>query len=161
MNHMGAARRTSPRSLATGILALGAAGGLLSGCAAAVKVTPPAPASAVPSCAAAMAALPPEVGGQERRDTTPVSGLTAAWGDPAVIAVCGVAAPGPTTQPCLSVDGADWVVQDLADGARFTTFGRDPALRLLVPERYAPEPLVLPAFGAAARALPSNGRSCS
>ena len=68
---------------------------------------------------------------------------------------------GPTTSECLAVDGVDWVVEPLADGVRFTTFGRDPALEVLVPSDYRPEPLLLPAFGPTARTLPTNGRTCS
>jgi hypothetical protein len=43
---------------------------------------------------------------------------------------------------------------------RFTTFGREPAIEVLVPHAYKPEPLLLPAFGPAAKALPTNGRTC-
>ena len=84
-----------------------------------------------------------------------------AWGDPAVIATCGWPALGPTTDECLDVDGVFWVVEELSDGAKFTTYGRDPAIVVLVPAAYAPEPLLLPAFGPAAKALPENGRRCS
>jgi hypothetical protein len=83
-----------------------------------------------------------------------------AWGDPAVIATCGWPPLAPTTQECLDVDGVYWVVERLSDGVRFTTFGRDPAIEVLVPHAYAPEPLLLPAFAPAVRALPENGRAC-
>jgi hypothetical protein len=92
--------------------------------------------------------------------TTAGTEAVAAWGDPPVIARCGVSALGPTTEQCLSVDGVDWVVREASDGAVLTTFGRDPAIEVLVPDAYAPEPLLLPAFAGAARALPSNGRTC-
>ncbi len=85
----------------------------------------------------------------------------AAWGDPAIIATCGWPALGPTEQECLAVDGVDWVAEPLSDGVRFTTFGRTPALEVLVPDAYKPEPLLLPAFRAVAEALPGNGRRCS
>jgi hypothetical protein len=134
--------------------------GVLAACSAAVEVTAPARAGS-PACAAAAARWPATVSGQERVETTADSGSVAAWGDPAVIARCGLAALGPTTDACLDVDGVDWVVRRLSDGAAFTTFGRDPAIEVLVPEAYAPEPLLLPAFGAAAKALPTNGRTCN
>ena len=67
---------------------------------------------------------------------------------------------GPTDKECLDVDGIYWVVEPLSDGVRFTTFGREPAIEVLVPDAYAPEPLLLPAFGPAAKALPTNGRKC-
>ena len=84
-----------------------------------------------------------------------------AWGDPAIIATCGWPALGPTQEQCLQVSGVDWVVSPLSDGTKFTTFGTDPAIVVLVPKAYAPEPLVLPAFGPAAEALPRNGRRCT
>ena len=77
----------------------------------------------------------------------------AAYGDPAIIARCGVPALGPTTDDCIEVDGMGWVAQGLSDGTRFTTFGRDPAIEVLVPKDYAPEPLLLPAFTEAAEQL--------
>lgn len=83
----------------------------------------------------------------------------AAWGDPAVIARCGVPAQPPSID-CIEVDGVGWIPQALSDGTRFTSFGTDPAIEVLVPSDYAPEPLLLPAFGAAARELPPNGHAC-
>ena len=96
----------------------------------------------------------------QRVETTADTEAVVAWGDPPVIARCGLGALGPTTEQCLDVDGVDWVVREASDGAVFTTFGRDPAIEVLVPDAYAPEPLLLPAFGDAARALPGNGRTC-
>lgn len=152
------ARRTA-RALATGTLALGVAGGLLSGCSSAVEASPP-PQAGSAACTAAASGWPESVSGKGRVETTADSPAVAAWGDPPVIARCGLAALAPTTQECLAVDGVDWVVRELSDGAAFTTFGRDPAIEVLVPDAYAPEPLLLPAFGEAARALPENGRTC-
>ena len=103
---------------------------------------------------------PVSVAGHAMTATSPQSPRTAAWGDPAVIASCGYPALGATDKECLDVDGVYWVVERLADGARFTTFGRDPAIEVLVPDAYTPEPLLLPAFGPAAKALPANGREC-
>ena len=53
------------------------------------------------------------------------------------------------------------MVSPLSDGTKFTTFGTDPAIEVLVPKAYAPEPLLLPAFVPAAKALPTNGRHCT
>ena len=83
-----------------------------------------------------------------------------AWGDPAVIARCGLPALGPTTEQCISVDGVDWVARELSDGTALTTFGRSPAIEVLVPDEVGQAPLVLPAFADAAKALPTNGRQC-
>jgi len=106
-------------------------------------------------------ALPHEIGaGISRRRTEPASTSTAAWGDPAIIARCGVPTIGPTTDQCLEVSGVDWVAHRFTDGVRFTTYGRSPALEVLVPSAYKPEPLLLPAFGAAASAIPQGDRHC-
>jgi hypothetical protein len=43
---------------------------------------------------------------------------------------------------------------------RFTTYGRSPAIEILVPRAYQPEPLLLPAFGGAAAAIPQGARHC-
>ncbi|MGB8381821.1 MAG: DUF3515 family protein [Dermatophilaceae bacterium] len=123
-------------------------------------MTAPANASD-PACTAAGASWPATVSGlapTELRDPSPA---VRAWGDPAVIARCGVDVPGPTTLDCVSVDGVDWVVEPLSDGTRFTTYGRSPAVEVLVPKRYAPEPLLLPAFGPAAASLPETGHHCT
>jgi hypothetical protein len=83
-----------------------------------------------------------------------------AWGDPAIIARCGLSPVGPTTDQCLDVSGVDWVAHQLTDGVRFTTYGRSPAIEVLVPSAYKPEPLVLPAFAAAASTIPQGERHC-
>ena len=36
-------------------------------------------------------------------------------------------------------------LRTLSDGASATTYGRDPAIEVLIPKAYAPEPLLLPA----------------
>ena len=85
----------------------------------------------------------------------------AAWGEPAIVARCGLAPPAPTADLCIHVDGVDWISHRLSDGYAFTTYGRTPALEVLVPDRYAPGPLLLPAFDGAAAALPGTGHTCS
>ncbi len=139
-------------------MALGAAAAVLSACSSAVEVA--VPAGAGPACAAAAGRWPASVSGMARRDTSPSSPAVAAWGDPAVIARCGVAALAPTSTECVEVDGVGWIPEPLSDGTRFTSFGTDPAVEVLVPKAYAPEPLLLPAFAAVASALPRNGLRC-
>lgn len=131
---------------------------VLSGCSSAVEVSP-APLANGDVCRAAASAWPAEVGDHARREVSD-AGAGTAYGDPPVIARCGVPALGPTTDDCIEVDGLGWVAQPLSDGTRFTTFGRDPAIEVLVPKAYAPEPLLLPAFSAAAETLPKNGLAC-
>lgn len=130
---------------------------MLSGCSSAVEVSVPGGGDA-PACASA--AWPRTVSGMERRDTSPTDPAVAAWGDPAVVARCGVAAPAPTDTECVDVDGVGWIPTELSDGTRFTSFGTEPALEVLVPSDYDPAPLLLPAFGAVVKALPRNGLQC-
>ena len=117
-------------------------------------------AAALPACASASLLWPTTVSGMPRRETDPDSPGVRAWGDPAVIARCGVAAIGPTDTECIEVDGVGWIPQALSDGTKFTSFGTDPAVEVLVPGKYAPEPLLLPVFAPVAKALPSNGLAC-
>ncbi|MEP6649016.1 MAG: DUF3515 family protein, partial [Lapillicoccus sp.] len=109
----------------------------------------------------AAASWPTSVSGRETVTTDPVDPAVRAWGDPAIVARCGVAAPGPTTDDCLTVNGVDWVATPLRDGTRFVTYGRDPAIELLVPKTDVPEGSLLPVFTTVAHALPENGRHCS
>ena len=118
-----------------------------------------APAAGAAVCATA--AWPSTVAQQARVTTEPASGSIAAWGDPAIVARCGLEALGPTTDDCVTVDGVDWVVRALSDGSVATTYGRDPAIEVLAPAAYGPVPLLLPAFAAVASTLPATGRACS
>jgi hypothetical protein len=141
-------------------LTLVASGLVLAACSSGVDGTAPARATE-PACAAAAGAWPAAPSGQQPVAVRTSSPSVRAWGDPAIIARCGVEPPAPTTLDCVEVDGIDWVAEPLSDGTRFTTFGRDPALEVLVPRHYAPEALLLPAFGPAAATLPTTGLRCS
>lgn len=114
---------------------------------------------ATTECKAAADAFPDTVSQMTRIDGVAATSA-AAWGDPAIIARCGVPALTPTAVECLEVDGVGWIPQALSDGTRFTTFGTDPALEVLIPKAYAPEGLLLPAFTAAAKTLPTNDLKC-
>lgn len=132
----------------------------LGGCSSGVEVTAPSLAGDS-SCVAASTHWPPDVSKLRPVATSPESPAVRAWGDPAVIARCGVATPGPSTDGCLSVNGVDWLAIPLSDGTKFVTYGRAPALEVLVPKAYAPEGSLLPAFTDAATRLPTTGGHCS
>lgn len=133
---------------------------VLAGCSSdTVEVTLPAEADGM-ACQFASASFPGTVSNLEPRLTTPESLSVTAWGDPAIIARCGVPAVPPTAVGCLEVDGVGWIPDTLSDGVRFTSFGTNPAIEVLIPDTYAPESLLLPAFSAAARSLPTNGLAC-
>lgn len=129
----------------------------LPGCAGAVQVAVPPLATQAP-CAGI--AWPATVAGAQAVPTDPADPATHAWGDPAIVGRCGVPVVPPTTLECLGVDDVDWVIEPLSDGTRFTTYGRDPAMQVLVPNAYAPEPMVLGDLTATARTLPATGRHC-
>lgn len=118
---------------------------LLAGCAGAVN-TAPAPYAADPLCAEVLRTSPATLGGQEERSTT--SQASGAWGDPAISLRCGVEPPGPTTDRCLAVSGptdevVDWVMTEEGTGQgeegnwTFTTFGRAPAVEVVIPVQFA------------------------
>jgi hypothetical protein len=93
----------------------------------------PGPDAAAPACAGVEQRLPATVLGAPE-GTTDVEGA-AVWGDPAVVLRCGVTAPGPTTDRCVTVDDVDWVFTEDDDGYRFVTFGRTPAVEVTVPKQ--------------------------
>ena len=134
---------------------------LVTGCAGAVDVDA-APHATDQGCAEVMATLRgagyDDLAGRQRRETD--AQATAAWGDPPVVLRCGVEPPGPTTDPCLHVDGVDWVVRETDEAALFTTYGRWPALEVSLPvEDRSGSDAVLAAVGGLAQRLPQD-RQC-
>lgn len=102
---------------------------LLAGCAPTVALAP-APAATSVGCASVVVGLPAAIAGAERRNTDGQG--TAAWGTPASVTLrCGVRTPQISSLPCTTVDGVDWLLQDV-DGKRvLTTYGRDPGVQLV------------------------------
>jgi len=125
----GRPRRIRLRTACAGVIALGAI--LLTGCSAAVPMQPAADA-VNPACADIIVRLPTTVADQPERETN--AQATGAWGDPtAVLLTCGVAVPGPTTLPCVSINGVDWIEDDSDKPRyRYTTYGRDPATEVYI-----------------------------
>lgn len=117
----------------------------LTGCASSVEL-PPAPEASEPVCAAVLLNMPDELAGATKRSTT--TQAARAWGDPPITVRCGVEPPGPTTDRCVSaVDPSgrsiDWVMREIGDDDvdedtwHFTTYGRTPAIEVVVPVKYA------------------------
>jgi len=120
------------RARSVGAAALLVAGvTLLTGCTSSVPLDPAADATN-PGCADLIVRLPDTVAEQPSRETNAQS--TGAWGDPAAILLhCGVAVPGPTTLPCVTINGIDWIEDDSeAPLYRFTSYGRDPATEIVI-----------------------------
>lgn len=121
----------------------------------------PAPLANDPACADVIVRLPDQVDGQDRRWTDAQS--TGAWGDPtAVILTCGIEPPGPTTLPCQSVDGVDWIIDD-ADAPRYrvTTYGRTPAVELYLDNEVVSSAAVLESLSNIVSLLPQDGGTCT
>jgi hypothetical protein len=97
------------------------------------------------ACAAFTAALPAELSTVgERRDVSPESDLTAAYGDPPVGVRCGV--PDPTgltaSSTLVTVEGIDWLPEQLTGGWRMTSVGRIANVEVTVPTEQGPAPSV-------------------
>ena len=87
---------------------------------------------------------------------------TGAWGDPAAVLLrCGVPVPGPSTLLCVTLDGVDWLRDDSqAPNYIFTTYGRDPAVEVVVDGNRASGTNALVALRLAVSAIPAT-RACT
>jgi hypothetical protein len=93
-------------------------------------------------------ALPDTVAGQEKRKTQPAAALGGAWGDPAIIAQCGVGVPRDFSRSaaCTEADGVGWFVPDAQVNDQsadvvMATAGYRPVLQVTVPASYRPNGL--------------------
>lgn len=104
---------------------------LLAGCGAIVPMTSAEDAND-PACATVIVRLPQSVADLSKRETN--AQATGAWGTPAAVLLhCGVTVPGPSTLPCVEVNGIDWLEDDSEKPLyRYTTFGRVPAVEVVV-----------------------------
>lgn len=113
------------------------------GCDSGVPVAVPSPAPEVATaCEPLVAAVPGKVLDAKRRDATPPSRLTAAWGDPPIELTCGVAPPAAMAtamSQCFEVNGVGWYAEPAVNGYIFTTVGRKLYVEVTVPTHYAPE----------------------
>lgn len=92
----------------------------------------PAKASGAPHCRRITEAAPATLGDFPRRDT----GLpgVAVWGDQDIVLRCGVTPPRPTSDPCVAVDGVDWVIdqkQSTRTRKVIVSYGRSPATQVV------------------------------
>jgi hypothetical protein len=93
-------------------------------------------------------ALPSTVGGEKERKTQPAAALGGAWGDPAIIAQCGVAVPKDFSKSaaCTEANGVGWFVpdsqvNDQSADVVMATAGYRPVLQVTIPARYRPNGL--------------------
>ncbi|MBF4629455.1 DUF3515 family protein [Curtobacterium flaccumfaciens] len=153
---MDTARRT-PRTLAIvgAVIALAAG---LTGCTNAVSMSA-APSANAAACAAVQVRLPATVDSKfDLRNTN--AQATAAWGDPEVaIYHCGVAVPTVSDLPCFSQGGVDWIRDDRGDQVVYTTFGRSPAVQVVVDSTKTTSSVVQE-LSDAVSSLPKDGHEC-
>jgi len=142
---------------------------VLSGCTPAVPMSP-APDAANPECAEVIVRLPDVLDDPAQQGTTgDPAGVwlkretnaqgTGAWGNPAAVLLrCGVPVPGPSTLLCVTLDGVDWLRDDSqAPNYIFTTYGRDPAVEVVVDGNRASGTNALVALRLAVSAIPATG----
>ncbi|MFB7886505.1 DUF3515 family protein [Cellulosimicrobium cellulans] len=137
--HPGAPRPRRPRPLARTLAVPALLGVVAATAACAPRIgVPVADDAQNPLCADVVLALP-ETLGEDLAKVGTTSQATAAWGEPgaAVTLRCGVEVPGPTTTTCQSVESeggtVDWLVVEDQGTWTFTTYGRDPAVQVVVP----------------------------
>ncbi len=132
----------------------------LTGCSATVSMKP-APEATTVACAGVVVRLPAQVAGLMRRETDAQG--TGAWGNPvAALLRCGVPVSGPTTQPCFTFGGVDWVARSSsATRVVFDTFGRSPQIETVVDgSRVNAADVVADLSGAVRAAVPSTFMRC-
>jgi hypothetical protein len=99
-------------------------------------------------CQRLVDALPDHVYDQSRRKTQPAAALGGAWGDPAIVAQCGVPVPPDFTRTagCQTADGVGWYLpddqfRDNSSDIVISTVGYRPILQVTVPATYRPNGL--------------------
>jgi len=117
-----------------------------------------------PACAEIVSRLPKTISGQERRWTD--AQATGAWGNPvSILMTCGLEAPGPTTLPCRTSDGVDWIIdesQAAENRYTLTTYGREPAVQVFLNQGVASSGDVAQALGPLIRDyLAETGAKCT
>jgi hypothetical protein len=97
---------------------------------------PPVTAEADAACPGLMSALPLELAGERSRPVTSNSPFAYAWGDPAVVLVCGVDRPAGfvATSGLIQIDAVQWYVDDSdADTVVWTAVDRSVYVQLSIP----------------------------
>jgi hypothetical protein len=131
----------------------------LAGCAPVVSMTPAAEFANDPGCADATVRMPDTLGDYRLRNTDAQS--TAAWGQPTVaLLYCGVPVPQASDLPCVQIEGIFWLREEVDAGLAFTTYGRDPAVRLVIDTDALGPGIALDDIANAVSYLPTNGREC-
>jgi len=141
-------------------LAVAASLALLVGCAPTVSTAPAADFANDPACADAIVRMPDAIVDYPKRQTD--AQATVAWGQPTVaVLYCGVPVPLVSDLDCIEYNGIFWLRQVVDAGYAFTTYGRDPAIRVVVDDEIVGGPgVALDRISYAVGFLPENGRVC-
>ncbi|WP_255305185.1 DUF3515 family protein [Microbacterium sp. 3J1] len=109
-----------------------------------------------PACAEVIVRLPASLGEQSRVWTD--AQATAAWGTPSAVRLtCGVGAPPPTDQQCVSLGGAEWIVDESeSPNLLMTTYGREPAVQVSVDTTTISADSVLESLAGAVQQIPAT-----
>lgn len=87
-----------------------------------------------PACAGLAGRWPGRLDGHDR-ERVAVTGAEA-WGGGAVTARCGLVSPGPSPDPCMSVNGVDWLLElarSRQSGKKvLVSYGRTPAVEVTI-----------------------------
>ena len=136
-------------SLATRGVLVCAALALLAGCSQGpVEIdAPEMSASDAQACRSLVEQLPDTLAGQDRRETSGDTAYGAAWGDPAIVVICGVPQPADFDRgaACVQVNDAGWFVPDdilAADedvDVVATELNYRPRVELRLPADYRPD----------------------
>ncbi len=97
-------------------------------------------------CSALIDGLPDTVNDELRRPVSPSDALGAAWGDPAIVVLCGGEMPSSYDEfsTCDVADGVGWYVpseqiEDQSVDAVITTIGVRPIVQVRIPAQARPE----------------------
>ncbi len=128
---------------------------LLSGCAATVNLEAAEDANN-PACAEVSVRYPDQIGDLAQRWTN--AQATTAYGEPAAILVrCGLEPVFVSTLPCVTASSVDWLVDDSsAPNFRFISFGRTPAVEVIVDSEIASGVSALDGLAQAVSKLPAD-----
>ena len=128
---------------------------LLTGCAATVNLEPAEYAND-PSCAEVSVRYPAQISDLDQRYTN--AQATTAYGEPAAVLVrCGLEPVFASTLPCVTAADVDWLVDDSdAPNFRFVSFGRSPAVEVIVDSQAASGITTLESLSQAVSRLPAT-----
>ena len=128
---------------------------LLTGCAATVNLEP-AEFANDPACAEVSVRYPDQISELQKRFTN--AQATAAYGEPAAVLVrCGLEPVFASELPCVTAGEVDWLVDDSdAPNFRFISFGRTPAVEVIVDSESASGVSTLESLSQSVSRLPAS-----